>query len=161
MAYNGFYDGQPQYYYYYPSPAPVTFPSASYVDDRYRQDFRRQGDLRDQSRHGLMPTEQVFGRADAGVPWWLSSDHPHAGGYHLGRRPDDRSTVEMYVPLCCDECERKVRRHLEDMEGVESVSADQWEKKVVVQGYNLHPRFLLRRIQRDKPNSAFWSDRPR
>jgi hypothetical protein len=26
-------------------------------------------------------------------------------------------TVELWVPLRCDKCERKVREHLEDMEG--------------------------------------------
>jgi len=26
-------------------------------------------------------------------------------------------TVEMWVPMCCDKCERRVREHLEDMEG--------------------------------------------
>lgn len=169
MAYNGFNDGQPRYYYYYPS-APVTFPepSSNYLEDNYRRDYRRQDS--DRTRHGVVPMQEVFSTEGAGVPWWLSSDHPHGGHdghywqYNEGRderRPHhDYSTVEMYVPLCCDQCERKVRKHLKDMAGVESVSADQWAKKVVVHGYNLHPHFLLRRIQRDKPGSVFWSDRP-
>lgn len=44
--------------------------------------------------------------------------------------------------------------------GVESITTDQWTKKVVVVG-NVRPEFVLSRVQRDKPGAEYWSARHR
>ncbi|CAK9201369.1 unnamed protein product [Sphagnum jensenii] len=77
---------------------------------------------------------------------------------HERRRKPKCITVELWVPLCCDKCERKVREHLEDMEGVEKVKLDQSTKKVTVTG-DIRPAFALSRAQRRKPESTFWDMR--
>jgi len=115
-------------------------------------------------RGGIVPMEEVYGRQEA--PWWLNREHPHRG--HLrGADHDDshnnhhhRNKVELWVPMCCDKCERKVRKHLGFVEGVESITTDQWTKKVVVVG-NVRPEFVLSRVQRDKPGAEYWSARHR
>jgi hypothetical protein len=44
----------------------------------------------------------------------ISCCHEHSQMYLSILCPQ---TVELWVPMCCDKCERKVREHLEDMEG--------------------------------------------
>ena len=44
--------------------------------------------------------------------------------------------------------------------GVESITTDQWTKKVVVVG-NVRPEFVLNRVQQDKPGAEYWSARHR
>ncbi|KAG0607303.1 hypothetical protein M758_8G018000 [Ceratodon purpureus] len=104
--------------------------NSDYVNDGYRRHYRLQ-DNSDYSRHGHMPEEQVVRREGGDVtPWLLNREYPNYGGYagmyQLPQQPwqygttEDSSysmTVEMYVPLCCDECERKVRKHLKNVDG--------------------------------------------
>ena len=63
--------------------------------------------------------------------------------------------VELKVPLCCDNCERKVLACLERVDGVQSVLCDQWQKKVIVYG-NVKPDVVLRKVQRVKKASELW-----
>jgi len=65
-------------------------------------------------------------------------------------------SVELKVPICCDNCERKVRSCLEKMHGVESVLCDQWNRKVIVYG-NLKAEDVLKRVRRVKKTSELWS----
>ncbi|KAG0584492.1 hypothetical protein M758_3G213700 [Ceratodon purpureus] len=179
---HGYY-GEPPRYVYYPEPAfardgvpyydavPVTFRQPPFSDDGFIRDFRRYDP--DLGRSSHLPPEQVLvwreDESGAG-PWWRNPDFPHGG--HNGHRiyisePEyqhsSEQTLELYVPLCCDNCERRVKDYLNDSPGVESVTADQWEKKVVVVGRNLRLHELLRRLQRDldMPRSTFWEHRPR
>lgn len=145
MAMYNYYDGRrvPNYWHN-PSPSelavPVTFLDPRrpevyrredhYLDDNYGRYYRLQ-DNSDYSRYGLMPSEQVVrreGGAGHVTPWWLGRDYPNYGEY-VGAYPfpplpwdyDPETrpyfmTVEMYVPVCCEECERKVRKHLKGIE---------------------------------------------
>lgn len=179
----GYYYGEPD-----SEPAPVTFREAPFYNDAYyRRDFRLQypADV-DQGGGYLFPQERVFLRPqvddapglvrlqDASVPWWHNPDQPHNGrsysGYpvveHSQPAEERRRTtveVELYAPqLCCDNCERRVVECINNMAGVERVTADQWEKKVVVVGRDdLCPDHVLRCLQRDlhMPRSVFWHQR--
>ncbi|XP_024403968.1 uncharacterized protein [Physcomitrium patens] len=63
--------------------------------------------------------------------------------------------VELKVPICCDNCERKVRNALEYMDGVESVLCDQWSRKVIVYG-NVKPETVLKKVRRVKKTAELW-----
>ncbi|XP_024402370.1 uncharacterized protein [Physcomitrium patens] len=68
--------------------------------------------------------------------------------------------VELKVPICCDNCERKVRACLEHMDGVDSVTCDQWQRKVTVYG-NLKADTVLKRVRRVKKTSELWQQAKR
>lgn len=109
----------------------------------------------------LVPVGEVFAGPGPGTPLWMQGNYYSPHHHH---RKDDmdrpwRITVEMWVPMCCDKCERRVREHLEDMEGAEVVTTDQWTRRVTVTG-DVRPEFALCRVQRVKPNSTFWCMRP-
>ena len=69
-------------------------------------------------------------------------------------------SVELKVPICCDNCERKVTACLEYVDGVESVLCDQWQKKVIVYG-NVKPDVVLKRVRRVKKASELWQQAPK
>jgi copper chaperone CopZ len=60
--------------------------------------------------------------------------------------------MEMRVPLCCDNCEKKVRETLEDMSGVKAVDTDRDSNRVRVTGF-VDPVKALRRVRKLKPKS--------
>jgi copper chaperone CopZ len=59
------------------------------------------------------------------------------------------------VPMCCDKCVEKVRRSLEDLEGVRDLVLDQYHQLVTIQG-DVDPEKALRRVRRVKKRSKFW-----
>jgi copper chaperone CopZ len=59
------------------------------------------------------------------------------------------------VPMCCDKCVDKVRRALEDLEGVREVVLDQYKQLVTISG-DVDPEKVLRRVRRVKKRSKFW-----
>lgn len=59
------------------------------------------------------------------------------------------------VPMCCDKCVEKVRRSLEDLEGVREVILDQYQQLVTISG-DVDPEKALRRVRRVKKRSRFW-----
>jgi copper chaperone CopZ len=59
------------------------------------------------------------------------------------------------VPMCCDKCVEKVRKALEDLEGVRDVILDQYNQLVTIHG-DVDPERALRRVRRVKKRSQFW-----
>lgn len=168
---------EPQYYdngyARYEEPARMTFREPRYYDDGcyHRIDYRDQYPVLVSGGY-LIPREQVLVRAeDAPLSWWHNSGYPYASYINVEspepvtttESPEPvTTTVELYVPqLYSDYCERRVKHCLDHMKGVETVSTDQWEKKVVVVGKNLCPNDVLRRLQRKlhMDRSVFWQDR--
>jgi cation transport ATPase len=74
--------------------------------------------------------------------------------YDMNYRPR-RITVELWMPICCNKCERRVKQHLESIQGAEEVTTDQVSKKVTVTG-DMDPNFVLRCAQSHKEGSTFW-----
>ncbi|XP_024381387.1 uncharacterized protein [Physcomitrium patens] len=132
---------------------------------RDEANFRRQNYYNE--RRGYAPTEQIASLSEGGgysigyePQRYLEYNYGGYSDYHEQEREASVEKVEIYAPLCCDKCQRKVENALELIEGVTTVTADQWEKKVVVSGYNLNPRKLLKRVHLHKSGAVFWSDRP-
>lgn len=67
-------------------------------------------------------------------------------------RPTTTPVMEMRVPLCCDNCEKKVRETLEDMSGVKAVDTNRDTNRVIVTGF-VDPMKALRRVKKLKPKS--------
>lgn len=59
------------------------------------------------------------------------------------------------VPMCCDKCVEKVRKALQDLEGVRDIVLDQYHQLVTIQG-DVDPEKALRRVRRVKKRSKFW-----
>lgn len=59
------------------------------------------------------------------------------------------------VPMCCEKCVKKVRKALDDLEGVRDVELDQYNQLVTIHG-DVDPEKALRRVRRVKKNSQFW-----
>jgi len=83
-------------------------------------------------------------------------DYPDSYDHRILTSPYGRSTpipiMEMRVPLCCDNCEKKVRETLEDMSGVKDVDTDRDTNRVTVTGF-VDPVKALRRVRKVKPKS--------
>jgi hypothetical protein len=161
-------------YFYDP---PVQYRQAPFYDSYPMQDYRYGGAA------GFY--DNVYRRGDMSPRWMDQAryhhNHQNSGGRyrldryeHGGHRGYDShfhgedeymqhgnsyissgSAVELYVPICCDKCERKLRKHLDYVDGVEGVSVDQMRQKVVVFG-NVNPTHVLHRARKDKPQSEFW-----
>ncbi|KAG0608790.1 hypothetical protein M758_8G132600 [Ceratodon purpureus] len=69
-------------------------------------------------------------------------------------------SLELKVPICCDNCEKKVTASLEYVPGVESVLCDQWQKKVIVYG-NVKPDVVLKRVKKVKKGAELWQQGPK
>lgn len=154
--------------------------SEPYGLENYRRDYRHGGGYTD-GRFGFLPPEEVVRRVPP--PLWTDDGYRrHQGGYRIDRRDfhggqnyghgnflhlqdggdlvEHRQELELYVPLCCDKCERKLRKHMEYLPGVENITMDQTTKKVTVFG-NVNPLDALNRARLDKPESDFWHPRYR
>ena len=57
--------------------------------------------------------------------------------------------------MCCEKCAKKVKDRLLDLEGVENVTTDQYNQKVIVYGH-ADPERVLQRVKMVKKRSAFW-----
>ncbi|EES12456.1 hypothetical protein BDA96_06G152500 [Sorghum bicolor] len=62
-------------------------------------------------------------------------------------------TIEMKVYMHCDACERKVRRTISKVEGVETVEVDREENKVTVTG-DFEPEKVVRKIKKKTGKKA-------
>jgi len=103
------------------------------------------------------PMDEVFGPAGprAETPFWMQQSSPlYDRKYDMNYRPR-RITVELWMPICCNKCERRVKQHLEGIQGAEEVTTDQVSKKVTVTG-DIDPDFVLSCAQSHKPDSTFW-----
>lgn len=84
-------------------------------------------------------------------------DYPDNYGYDGYGRSSSMPVMEMRVPLCCDNCERKVRDALEEMHGVKDVYTNRDSNRVTVTGY-VDPMKALRRVRKLKPKSELHGD---
>jgi copper chaperone CopZ len=64
-------------------------------------------------------------------------------------------TVVMKVRMDCEGCERKVRKSVESMKGVQSVDVNRKEQKVTVTGY-VEVNKVLRRVKRSGKRTEIW-----
>ncbi|XP_010266835.1 PREDICTED: heavy metal-associated isoprenylated plant protein 27-like [Nelumbo nucifera] len=64
-------------------------------------------------------------------------------------------TVEIKVKMDCEGCERKVKKAVEGMKGVNEVDIEAKQSKVVVIGY-VEPRKVLQRIRATGKKAEFW-----
>ncbi|KAJ7234908.1 hypothetical protein O6H91_02G147800 [Diphasiastrum complanatum] len=63
--------------------------------------------------------------------------------------------VELRVPLHCDGCERKLRKSLSRMIGVESVDVDHEQQKVTVMGF-IEREKVMKKVKRTLKLAEFW-----
>jgi copper chaperone CopZ len=63
--------------------------------------------------------------------------------------------IELKVPMCCEKCAKKVYDRILDLPGVEDVTTDQYNQKVIVTG-NVDPSRVLSRVKQVKKHSVFW-----
>ncbi|KAL2633129.1 hypothetical protein R1flu_004608 [Riccia fluitans] len=73
------------------------------------------------------------------------------------KKKQDRDVV-LYVPMCCQDCEERVKLPLSEMEGVKSVDCNWYKRRVVVSGKDLSPLSLLLRCQTVFKKAAMWKD---
>ncbi|XP_066343565.1 copper transport protein ATX1-like isoform X1 [Miscanthus floridulus] len=62
-------------------------------------------------------------------------------------------TIEMKVYMHCDACERKVRRTISKVEGVETIEVDREENKVTVTG-DFEPEKVVKKIKKKTRKKA-------
>ncbi|KAH9295266.1 hypothetical protein KI387_038854, partial [Taxus chinensis] len=75
------------------------------------------------------------------------------------RKKKIRETVELKVRMDCDGCERKVKKALTRMSGVESVDIDRKLQKVTVTGY-VKPSQVLKRAKGTGKQAQIWPYMP-
>jgi copper chaperone CopZ len=61
---------------------------------------------------------------------------------------DDSEVIELMVPMCCEKCKEKVEEELGEVEGVESVYADQDNDRVTVTGNDIDTDRCLVKAER-------------
>ncbi|CAM6051734.1 unnamed protein product [Sphagnum compactum] len=63
-------------------------------------------------------------------------------------------TIEMDVPLCCEDCEHRIEKALYDVDGVVHVNCDLLARKVIVTG-DAKPDSVLKRVQKVRKDAKF------
>ncbi|KAL3694597.1 hypothetical protein R1sor_008248 [Riccia sorocarpa] len=66
--------------------------------------------------------------------------------------------VVLYVPMCCRDCEERVKIPLSEMEGVKSVECNWYKKRVIVSGKALSPLSVLLKCQTVFKKAAIFKD---
>ncbi|KAL3684133.1 hypothetical protein R1sor_002155 [Riccia sorocarpa] len=66
-------------------------------------------------------------------------------------------TVRLKVPICCEACEERITNRLLAVEGVQSVTCDQIQQKVIVSG-TADPSEILRASKDCFKHSKYWRD---
>ncbi|CAN6466207.1 unnamed protein product [Victoria cruziana] len=69
--------------------------------------------------------------------------------------PNAISTVELLVHMDCDGCEKKIRKTISKMNGVDSLDIDFGQQKVTVTGY-VDRRKVLKAVRRTGRKAEFW-----
>ncbi|XP_061375028.1 heavy metal-associated isoprenylated plant protein 22-like [Gastrolobium bilobum] len=70
-----------------------------------------------------------------------------------------KQTVDIWVKMDCEGCARKVKKAVEDLEGVESVEVNQKQQRVTVTGY-IDPNEVLEEVQNTGKTADIWSFDP-
>ncbi|KAJ8770406.1 hypothetical protein K2173_015020 [Erythroxylum novogranatense] len=65
------------------------------------------------------------------------------------------SIVELQVHMDCEGCEKRIRRAISKLEGVDSLEIDMGKQKVTVTGYVDH-RKVLKVVRRTGRKAEFW-----
>jgi len=86
----------------------------------------------------------------------------HHGGAESGKKGGQVATkqlgraqsMDFRVNLCCENCERKVKKALWKMD-VDQVLCDQWNNRVVVTG-NAKPESVLKKLRSVKKDTLLW-----
>ncbi|MQM13763.1 hypothetical protein Taro_046689 [Colocasia esculenta] len=68
---------------------------------------------------------------------------------------DTMSVVELEVHMDCEGCEKRIRKALSKLEGVDSVDIDMDKQKVTVSGY-VDRRKVLKVVRRTGRSAEFW-----
>ncbi|KAG0567199.1 hypothetical protein KC19_7G118200 [Ceratodon purpureus] len=87
----------------------------------------------------------------------------HHGGSESGKKGHGQSggklgrsqSMDFRVNLCCENCERKVKKSLKYMDDVDQVLCDQWNNRVVVVG-NAKPESVLKKLRKVKKDTHLW-----
>ncbi|KAL2649314.1 hypothetical protein R1flu_017442 [Riccia fluitans] len=66
--------------------------------------------------------------------------------------------VVLYVPMCCGDCEERVKIPLSEMEGVKSVDCNWYKRRVIVSGKALNALPILLKCREIFRKSAMWKD---
>ncbi|KAK9690749.1 hypothetical protein RND81_09G151800 [Saponaria officinalis] len=74
------------------------------------------------------------------------ADYFDCSGGHSHRKRKQFQTVEVRVKICCEGCERKVRRAVEGMKGVTEVNIEPKQSKLTVVGY-VEPNKVVSRVK--------------
>ncbi|PKU81712.1 heavy metal-associated isoprenylated plant protein 45 [Dendrobium catenatum] len=69
--------------------------------------------------------------------------------------PNAISTVELQVNMDCKGCEKRVRKAISKLEGVDTVEIDMDKQKVTVTGYVDHGK-VLKVVRRTGRQAEFW-----
>nr|CAD1844633.1 unnamed protein product [Ananas comosus var. bracteatus] len=77
----------------------------------------------------------------------------------LGQRPsslsDAISIVELNVHMDCDGCQKRIRKAIAKLDGVDTVDIDMDKQKVTVTGY-VDQREVLKAVRRTGRKAEFW-----
>ncbi|PNT29361.2 hypothetical protein POPTR_006G024800v4 [Populus trichocarpa] len=65
------------------------------------------------------------------------------------------STVELLVHMDCEGCEKRIRRAISKIDGVDSLEIDMDKQKVTVKGY-VDQRKVLKVVRRTGRRAEFW-----
>ncbi|KAI4348529.1 hypothetical protein L6164_009242 [Bauhinia variegata] len=71
------------------------------------------------------------------------------------KRPNALSIVELLVHMDCDGCEKRVRRAISKMHGVDRVEIDMDKQKVTVSGY-VDQGKVLKMVRRTGRRAEYW-----
>eukprot|EP01018_Ginkgo_biloba_P037957 Gb_20917 [translate_table: standard] len=77
------------------------------------------------------------------------------GGSKKHKKRKQMQTVELKVKMDCEGCERKVKKALSSMSGVESVDVNRKMQKVTVTGY-VEPNKVLKKVKATGKRAEFW-----
>ncbi|KAL0701432.1 hypothetical protein Bca4012_057554 [Brassica carinata] len=78
--------------------------------------------------------------------------------FHISRKRRKRKvkqTVNIKVKMDCDGCERRVKKAVSSMKGVETVELNRKIHKVTVSGY-VEPKKVLKRVERTGKKAEMW-----
>ncbi|KAK9196382.1 hypothetical protein WN943_004510 [Citrus x changshan-huyou] len=78
-------------------------------------------------------------------------------GWRLGKTqlPNAMAIVELMVHMDCEGCEKRIRRAISKIDGVDSLDIDMDKQKVTVTGY-VDERKVLKVVRRTGRKAEFW-----
>jgi copper chaperone CopZ len=83
-----------------------------------------------------------------------NQQHGNSGNNKQGKQLGRSQSMDFRVNLCCDNCERKVKKALRKLD-VDQVLCDQYNNKVMVTG-NAKPESILKKLKSVKRDTLMW-----